>query len=114
MTAPLHWIRPLSEINLTDLDRVGGKAAHLGAMMRAGFPIPPGFVIETTAFVDHFGQTTDSLVRPPVPRLQAELMAEVVQATLQYLGDESEVAVRSSSTTEDGIHASFAGQHSTP
>ncbi len=109
----MHWIQPLSEITLADIDRVGSKAAHLGAMLRAGFPVPPGFVIDTNAFVAHFSEITDPLVKPPVPRLQAELMADVVQALIEHLGNEQELAVRSSGTDEDSSHASFAGQHST-
>jgi len=82
-------------------------------MLRAGFPIPPGFVIDISAFVGHFGEVTDPLVRPKTPLLQTELMAEVMQALMDILGHEEQVAVRSSSTEEDGSHASFAGQHST-
>jgi len=82
-------------------------------MLRAGFPVPPGFVIGIDAFVGHFSEVTDPLVKPNVPRLQPELMAEVVQALMDYLGEEGQVAVRSSSTEEDSSHASFAGQHST-
>ena len=98
----MHWIQPLSEITLADIDRVGSKAAHLGAMLRAGFPVPPGFVIDTSAFVAHFSEITDPLVKPPVPRLQAELMADVVQALIEHLGNEQELAVRSSGTDERG------------
>ncbi len=106
-------VLPLSEITLTDIDRVGGKAAHLGAMQRAGFNVPDGFVIDVNAFIDHFGQQTDPLVKPPPPRLQPELMAQVVEALRDYLGNEDQLAVRSSSTEEDGYAASYAGQHST-
>jgi len=109
----LLWIRPLADITLVDIDQVGGKAAHLGTLLRAGFPVPEGFVINVDAFVAHFGEITDPLVKPKVPRLQAEFMAEVAQALVEYLGDADQVAVRSSSTEEDSSHASFAGQHST-
>ena len=40
-------------------------------------------------------------------------MADVVEALLTHLGEENQLAVRSSSTEEDSSHASFAGQHST-
>lgn len=63
--------------------------------------------------MEHLGHTTDPLVRPPTPRLHSDLMASVVQAMVDHLGNESEVAVRSSSTEEDSSLASFAGQHST-
>ncbi len=109
----MHWIKPLSDITLVDREIVGGKAAHLGAMMRAGFNVPSGFVITTDAFVEHFGAVTDPLVRPTTPRLNSELMAEVVQALVEYLGTEAVFAVRSSATEEDSEFASFAGQHST-
>ena len=109
----MHWIHSLADITLADLDKVGSKAAHLGAMMRAGFPVPPGFVIDIDAFISHFGEVTDPLVRPNVPMLKTELMADVVQALVDHLGEETELAVRSSSTEEDGSRASFAGQHST-
>lgn len=113
METPKHWIRPLKDLTLTDVDLVGGKAAHLGALLRAGFDVPGGFVITVEAFVEHLGHTTDPLVRPSPPRLSAEFMAEVVQALMEYLPNETSVAVRSSSTAEDGQVASFAGQHST-
>lgn len=29
---------------------VGGKAANLGELIRAGFPVPPGFCITTAAY----------------------------------------------------------------
>ena len=109
----MHWIHSLADITLADLDKVGGKAAHLGAMMRAGFAVPPGFVIDIDAFISHFGEVTDPLVKPNVPVLRPELMANVFQALVDHLGRETELAVRSSSTEEDASHASFAGQHST-
>ncbi|MBI2192693.1 MAG: hypothetical protein HYU36_11990 [Planctomycetes bacterium] len=36
-----------SEVNLT---RAGGKAASLAGLGRAGFPVPPGFVVTTDAY----------------------------------------------------------------
>ena len=81
--------------------------------MRAGFPVPPGFVITVDAFVEHFGHLTDGLVKPNTPTLQSELMAEVVQGIVQWLGEEKYFAVRSSASEEDAEHASFAGMHST-
>ena len=40
----------LAQLGARDLDRGGGKAANLGELLRAGFPVPPGFVITTTAY----------------------------------------------------------------
>lgn len=109
----MDWIKPLQDITLADIDTVGAKAAHLGTMLRAGFSVPPGFVVTTDAFIDHFGQITDPLVRPATPRLNEQLMAAVVEGMVSNLGDEKEVAVRSSSTEQDTSFASFSGQHST-
>lgn len=109
----MNWIQPLSELSLADIDHVGAKAAHLGALLRAGFNVPAGFVIDVNAFISHFGEVTDPLVKPNPPRLQAELMADIVAALLAHLPDADQLAVRSSATDEDGEQASFAGQHST-
>lgn len=43
----LAW---LSEIGSADVDRVGVKAATLGALAATGVDVPPGFVVPTTAF----------------------------------------------------------------
>jgi phosphoenolpyruvate synthase/pyruvate phosphate dikinase len=40
----------LEAVRSTDLARVGGKAALLGTLRDAGFPIPPGLCITTAAF----------------------------------------------------------------
>jgi phosphohistidine swiveling domain-containing protein len=64
--------------------RVGGKAQALGAALRAGFPVPPGVVVEPTEDV-----------RP--------------EAIVSMLGA-GPFAVRSSAPHEDGARASWAGQ----
>src|SRR5215218_3874252 len=40
----------LTQLGARDLDRGGGKAANLGELLRAGFPVPLGFVLTTTAY----------------------------------------------------------------
>ena len=40
----------LGRLNARDLNLGGGKAANLGELLRAGFPVPPGFVITTAAY----------------------------------------------------------------
>jgi pyruvate,water dikinase len=80
---------------------VGGKAAGLARMIRAGERVPDGFCITTAA---HDAASTSGEVG-------AELRSEIVQA-YQRLGA-GPVAVRSSATAEDLPHASFAGQHET-
>jgi pyruvate,water dikinase len=43
-------ILPLDAIDASMLSQVGGKAANLGELARAGLPVPPGFCITTTAY----------------------------------------------------------------
>src|ERR1700761_236535 len=40
---------PLGAVRLKDVPHTGGKAAHLGEMIAAGLPVPPGFVVTTDA-----------------------------------------------------------------
>lgn len=41
-----------SEVGKEDIPLVGGKGANLGEMIRAGFPIPPGFIVTSHAFYE--------------------------------------------------------------
>jgi pyruvate,water dikinase len=43
-------VRSLDEIGRGDIGSVGGKGANLGEMVRAGFPVPGGFVVTTAAY----------------------------------------------------------------
>jgi len=40
---------PFEEIGLGDVGLVGGKSAHLGDLLAAGFPVPSGFAVATHA-----------------------------------------------------------------
>ena len=44
------YIRWFEELGKNDIPKVGGKAANLGEMVNAGFPVPPGFAITIDAF----------------------------------------------------------------
>jgi phosphoenolpyruvate synthase/pyruvate phosphate dikinase len=76
---------PLAEAADRPLAEVGGKAQALGRLLRAGAPVPPGFVV------------------PPASDPQAAL------AAFDSLGSER-VAVRSSAAGEDSKAKSWAGQ----
>ncbi|MEL4503476.1 PEP/pyruvate-binding domain-containing protein [Luteococcus sp. H138] len=103
-------------------DLVGGKGANLSELLRAGFPVPNGFVVTTDAY-RHYLAAND-LAGPLQEKLATgdeEGIAELFRAPLpQDLADEltdawrklgaGPVAVRSSSTAEDLTEASFAGQ----
>ncbi|WP_327580447.1 PEP-utilizing enzyme [Nonomuraea sp. NBC_00507] len=84
----------LSEIDSSMIDLVGGKAAGLGEMIKAGERVPDGFCL-----------TVESYTSRDLP--ESELIAAYAR-----LGG-GRVAVRSSATAEDLPDASFAGQQDT-
>ncbi|NRQ31011.1 phosphoenolpyruvate synthase [Nonomuraea sp. NN258] len=130
-----------SEIDGGMLAEVGGKAANLGELTRAGLPVPPGWALTTDAYrqaADQAGlaaliaaHTTppSSLHGTPAPDggnafaaearrrlLETPVPPQVREAVLKAyaaLGDDVPVAVRSSATAEDLPFASFAGQQDT-
>jgi pyruvate,water dikinase len=116
---------------------VGGKATGLGALLREGLQVPPGFAITTTAYREHIAHNR---MASDLERLTADCStyeqqlraAEEIHhlfessSPSQRLGDEVlrahanlcqnepiPVAVRSSATAEDLANASFAGQQET-
>ena len=40
------------EVDKEDIPLVGGKGANLGEMTKAGFPVPPGFIVTAHAFFE--------------------------------------------------------------
>lgn len=127
----MRIVLPLSEVTRHDLAVAGGKGANLGELVRAGFPVPPGFVVTTAAYdaaVDaagirdaitalasasdpdgSAGEAIRRLFDAPVP---ADI-ADAVTGAYAELGPDAVVAVRSSATAEDLAEASFAGQQDT-
>jgi pyruvate,water dikinase len=127
----------LEEISAAMLPTVGGKAANLGELTRAGLPVPPGFCLTTEAYRQvaasvpgpELATVLDALDAAPTPAELAQLAARArkallgvpvpavirdgVAAAYQALGPEVPVAVRSSATAEDLPSASFAGQQDT-
>ena len=116
----------LAAVDATDLPWVGGKAANLGELINAGFPVPPGFVVTTAAYdavlaanglaesVARAANTLEgaavhaALERARIP----EKLEEQIVSRFHSLGG-SAVAVRSSATAEDLPDAAFAGQQET-
>ncbi len=130
-------VLPLTTLDRTQLSLVGGKAANLGELIRAGFSVPGGFCVTTIAYA-----LVSATLEPILAELaklrnddvediahQAELAAAARDAVLQAsiptsitgaitrayraLGNEEPVAIRSSATAEDLPTASFAGQQET-
>ena len=126
-----EMVLDLSALDAGMLPVVGGKAANLGELIRAGLPVPPGFCVTTEAYgqvaastaIDFSafnsaaagdltrlaGQAREALRAADIP---APLAAAVVEA-YNRLGADTPVAVRSSATAEDLPGASFAGQQDT-
>lgn len=129
----MEFIRFLEEISKSDIHIAGGKGASLGEMIKAGFPVPYGFVVLASAF-DKFLKETD---------INVEIFAQLNKVDLKRtdtVDDASEVlrnlilkyqmpkdikreilkafenlkaryvAVRSSATAEDSKIASWAGE----
>ena len=124
----------LDEVGDGQRAAVGGKAANLAILFRAGMPVPRSFCVTTAAF-DQFlasfaGRTrlSELLSRGSTARIDqlAELSREAqsclapsvvppavrdaVLAAWRELGDGRSCAVRSSATVEDAPERSFAGQ----
>ncbi len=119
------------------LERLGGKGKSLAAMASAGFSVPAGFVVATSAYrdfvSDHALQSRIiELAKPAVVEnrvsfdqasenvaalfeagdLARNIVSEVTRA-YAALGDNVPVAVRSSANAEDLPDLSFAGQQET-
>jgi phosphohistidine swiveling domain-containing protein len=130
---------PFSAIDRGALAEAGGKAANLGELVGAGFPVPAGFCVTTAAYdlvaADAGLEPTLAALaetRPEDTARLAELATEarsslsdasvpdaLGQAIAKAYGDLGDdgapvpVAVRSSATAEDLPQASFAGQQDT-
>src|ERR1700730_14553726 len=53
----MKYTLPLDKIDRDDGPIVGRKGAHLGEVVRAGFPVPKGFVIGAGAYFDFLQST---------------------------------------------------------
>lgn len=130
-----------NEVDKEDIPLVGGKGANLGEMTKAGFPVPPGFIVTSAAY-KHFLDVTrirskieialhgldvsnsaaldkaSGTVRELITGCQfpRDIANEVIHAYFKLdtgMMTHAHVAVRSSATAEDLPDASFAGQQET-
>jgi phosphohistidine swiveling domain-containing protein len=136
-------VLPLAAVTVSMIPLVGGKAAALGDLLRAGFPVPNGFCVTTAAY-DLVTRTVslepllEALASAsPGDATRLEQQAEIVRAAIlavplpgplvSAIGVATHalqtssgapvapvaLAVRSSATAEDLPWASFAGQQET-
>ncbi|MGH2356208.1 MAG: PEP/pyruvate-binding domain-containing protein, partial [Chloroflexota bacterium] len=129
-------VAPFDAFGRADVSIAGGKGANLGELTRAGFPVPPGFVVTTYAYdlvveqaglrhriaaalpgVDPSSPPTAASASRAIQEAfdAAPIPAEVAEAVLaasRRLGA-GPVAVSSSATAEDLPGATFAGQQDT-
>ena len=103
MTLARHFTLDLAECD--DVLLAGGKGTSLGRLIRGGFQVPPGFVVNTRAY--QLAHEAAGPAGSPV-ELPAEVAEEIRQAYRAM--DSGTVAVRSSATAEDLAAASMAGQ----
>ncbi|MCU1515755.1 MAG: phosphoenolpyruvate synthase, partial [Pseudarthrobacter sp.] len=54
----MTYIQDLSDVGPGDVGVAGGKAVGLGGLIKAGLPVPPGFVLTTDAY-SHFVEAND-------------------------------------------------------
>ena len=125
------FIKTFKQIDKNDTDIAGGKGASLGEMTKAGFPVPPGFVILASAFEKFLKNINPQIIAEldnlnhkdinalsrassvikdiiddaEIPKnLQKIILKEFDKLRTRY------VAVRSSATAEDSQIASWAGE----
>lgn len=135
--AAVSYVRWFDSLTRDDAGAAGGKGANLAELARAGFPVPPGFVITVRAYqrfadagrlttevarrldtlsVDDTARLDDSssAIRDLVRRTRVpdDVRDGIVAAYHRLTADatpELAVAVRSSATAEDAAAFSFAG-----
>jgi pyruvate,water dikinase len=136
------YIIPFEQCDLTMVNRVGGKCAGLGELLKARIPVPPGFAVTTDAYDEFIEENSlqDRIFRR-LEDLNESMIEEIEKASTEirdwieagtvsekiedFIAEEYRllsrrarcpalpVAVRSSATAEDLPGASFAGQQDT-
>ncbi len=129
----MSFTLPFAQISKTDAGTAGGKGASLGEMTQAGIPVPPGFVLLSSAF-EYFLEATDlqieidallgtvdvaamHTIEDASGKIQELILSKKLpedirsEISSEFKNLDSEfVAVRSSATAEDSASAAWAGQ----
>ncbi len=137
-----NYILWFKDIDKNDVPKAGGKGANLGEMVQMGIPVPPGFVVNVSAYFEFFekagikdkikeilkltnvqnptelqqsAQKIQQIIKssPIPPEIANQIMKAYLKLGSRWGLKHSLVAVRSSATAEDLPNASFAGQQET-
>ncbi|WP_308466628.1 PEP/pyruvate-binding domain-containing protein [Rathayibacter soli] len=122
--ASTHTVVDLGSVGRNDIALAGGKGANLGELIRAGFPVPPGFIVTTDAYCSALTAAGLSTQDPALATSDGAALRAAITAlelpkhiataiTDAYTRLGGTVAVRSSATAEDLPGAAFAGQQDT-
>jgi len=103
-----------------EVELSGGKGASLASMTQNGLPVPPGFVVTSSAFAEAVdGEQLLSCLKAQdldgarAIVAQTEPPRQAIKVAYEQLPQGVSVAVRSSACAEDGNDASYAGQQET-
>ena len=138
----MEIVKWFEDLGKADVNKAGGKGANLGELVKAGLPVPPGFVVTAQAYllfttesglsrkIAHALEGLDvddtSALQAKAKEVQETIIGSEMPATIKSeiskAYDEMAsrdsvkapfVAVRSSATMEDSEQASFAGMNAT-
>jgi pyruvate,water dikinase len=136
-TSEPTYVHDIDTLRMVDEPEVGGKGANLGELAAAELPVPQGFVVVRTCYLDAMrsagvSEQLDEMHREALAhvndtarlselcrRMQglvrrarlSDVMSQQINGAYARLGSDVLVAVRSSATGEDGRDASFAGMN---
>jgi rifampicin phosphotransferase len=120
----MTFVVPLGDLGRDDIAVAGGKGANLGELVRAGLPVPEGFVVTTEAYANVISSLSlminERAAAGEGAAIRADVEAAIIPRDIQaaianaYASfGAGAVAVRSSATAEDLPGAAFAGQQDT-
>lgn len=118
MTSQIPVVLPFADPNCRDVALSGGKGASLAVMTGEGLPVPPGFVITSSAFAAAVDEEALRALTRAKDMEGARRMVGDARPPVELITDEYRkltglVAVRSSACAEDSEGASYAGQQET-
>jgi len=135
----MRFVQDIANLGMADAEEAGGKGANMGEMVKAGLPVPPGFVVLRDSYLAsmsaagvadelnaahreavlhagdpaRFDEICQKMKATVLRAGMAGAVREKIMDAYRAMGPDCIVAVRSSATGEDGADASFAGMNET-